>query len=98
MKLDVKFQRDRIYLKDMNKCLRITVNGKRHWFYIIGCDLNELSHNMGLIFEIVRTIGLSQGIESLKNPEEIVDVKIEQEHPDFIVKVYHGQIEVVDFI
>lgn len=89
---------DRIYLKHMNKCLRVTINGKRHWFCIIGCDLNELSKNRGLIYEIVRTIGLSQGIESLKNPNEIIDVKIEQEHPDFIVKVHKGQIDVVDFI
>lgn len=82
----------------MNKCLRITIDGKKHWFCIIGCDLNELSKNKSLIFEIVRTIGLSQGIESLKNPNEMVDIKIEQENPDFVVKVNKGQISVVDFI
>lgn len=82
----------------MIKCLKVRVNQKKHWICVMGYELDDLKQNPSLIYEILKTIGFTLGIDYLKDIEDFSDVEIETENPDFVVKVNKGKIEVVDFI
>lgn len=82
----------------MNKCLKVKIKQKKVWILVLGCPCEELLSNQSLVYEILKTIGHQMGIDYLKELEDFSDVQIESEHPDFVVKVCNGKIDVVDFI
>jgi hypothetical protein len=82
----------------MNECVNVTVNKRKVSILVLGCPVDFLLKNPSLIYEILKTIGHKMGLEYLKKINDLSDVSIVQDMPDFIVKVDKGEIKVLDFI
>ena len=82
----------------MNKCLRVNIQRKKIWILILGCPIEDVIKNRSLVYEILQTIGNQMGIDYLKKIEDFGDLQEDNEHPDFVVKLCNGKIDIVDFI
>lgn len=82
----------------MTDCIKVRLKNKKIWILVLGYPLKSLLNDHSLVFEIIKTIGQKMNIDYMKNSEEFHELDIENEHPDFVVRLKDGIIEVIDII
>ena len=79
-------------------CLKVKFDKKKIWIMVMGYPLKDLTQNQSLILEIIQAIGNKMGIDDFKKVDNLELIDIEKEHPDFVVKLHNGQIDIIDHI
>jgi len=65
---------------------------------VMGYPLKDLCQNQSLVIEIIKAIGIKMGIDEMRDIDSLELIDIEFEHPDFIVKLNNGKIDIIDQI
>ena len=79
-------------------CLKVKFDKKKIWIMVMGYPLADLCQNQSLVLEIIKTIGEKMGIDELKNADSLDVIDVEFEHPDFVVKLNNGKIDIIEEI
>lgn len=79
-------------------CLKVSFSHRKLFLGIVGYPLNELMGNKNLIIEIIKTLGHQMDIKEFQEPEDLFDVSVENEHPDYYLEVRAGKIKVLNYL
>lgn len=78
-----------------SQCLKIYLKNRKVFIHVSGITLKDLQERVGLVYEIVKAIGKSQGLPELENPGDIYDVEIVSDYPDYFVDLRNGIIRII---
>ncbi len=87
-----------IYLRNMKDCVKVKVNLKKISVLVLGCSNKEIMASPALVCDILKTIGNHLSMPELQQVQDLGDVSMEKDDPDYVVKVSNGKIDFVDFI
>jgi hypothetical protein len=79
-----------------SKCLKIYLKNRKLFIHVTGMDLTDLQERIGLVYEIVKAIGKSQGLKDLMEPGDIHDVGVVTDDPDYFVILKEGRINIIN--
>lgn len=79
-----------------SQCLKIYLKNRKVFIHVTGMSLKDLIDRPGLVYEIVKAIGKSQGLPDLQEPGDIHDLDIVSEYPDYFVNLNEGIIRIIN--
>jgi hypothetical protein len=79
-----------------SQCLKISIRNRKVFLHITGMPVRDLLDRPSLVYEILKTLGKSQGLPDLMNPGDIYDLNVVEEYPDYFIVLKNGTISIMN--